>query len=110
MFFKTLNIAGVLLDKSQLYAHMKKIASDHNIKIYSDKNTYPIYSLNENYKFILETYELLNQHIKLGIKIHSAGEWILDNFYIIEEVVKTIRKELTLKKYKKMIGIASRKL
>ena len=73
MFFKTLNIAGVLLDKSQLYAHMKKIASDHNIKINSDKNTYPIYSLNENYKFILETYELLNQHIKLGIKIHSAG-------------------------------------
>mgnify|MGYP006990246576 CR=1 FL=1 len=49
------------------------------------------------------------KHIKLGIKIHSAGEWILDNFYIIEEIVKTVRKEMPLKKYCKMIGLASGK-
>ncbi len=109
MIFKTLNISGVLLDKSQLMKYMEKIATQHNIKINSDKNTYPIPSLNENYKFILETYRILNEHIKLGIKIHSAGEWILDNFYIVEEIVKTIRKELSLKKYSKMIGIASGK-
>ena len=110
MVFRTLNISGVLLDRAQLLGHMEKIAAEHNIKIFSNKDTYPIYSLNEDYKFILETYKILNEHIKLGIKIHSAGEWILDNFYIIEEIVKTLRKELPLKKYCKMIGIASRKL
>ena len=89
---------------------MKQIensADTHNIKMFSDKNTFPIPILNQNFRFILETYKILNEHIKLGIKIHSAGEWILDNFYIIEEIVKTVRKELTLKKYCKMVGIAS---
>lgn len=107
MVFKTLNISGALLDEKQLLEHIEKIANNHSIKMFSDKDTYPIYSLNSNYIFILETYKLLNEHIKLGIKLHSAGEWILDNFYIIEEIVKTIKKELTLKKYRKMIGISS---
>ena len=109
MVYKSLNISGVLLDKNQLLKYMEKIAAEHTIKITSNKNTYPIPSLNENYQFIFETYKLLNEHIKLGIKIHSAGEWILDNFYIIEEMVKSIKKELTIKKYSKMIGIASGK-
>ncbi len=109
MVYKSLEISGVLLDKNQLLKYMEKIAAEHTIKINSNKNTYPIPSLNENYKFIFETYKLLNEHIKLGIKIHSAGEWILDNFYIIEEMVKSIKKELTLKKYSRMIGIASGK-
>ncbi len=107
MVFRTLNISGALLDERQLLEHIEKVASSHSIKMFSDKDTYPIYNLNSNYKFILETYQILNEHIKLGIKIHSAGEWILDNFYIIEEIVKTIKKELTLKKYTKMIGISS---
>ena len=107
MVFRTLNISGALLDEKQLLEHIEQISNNHNIKMFSDKNTYPIDSLNQNYKFILETYHILNEHIKLGIKIHSAGEWILDNFYIIEEIVKTIKKELTINKYHKMIGIAS---
>ena len=65
--------------------------------------------MKQNYEKILETYRLLNKYIKLGIKIHSAGEWILDNFYIIEENVKEIQKELTPKKYKSMVGIANGK-
>lgn len=106
MAFKTLNISGVLLDEKQLLKHIEDVANSYNIKIFSDKKTYPIYSLNQNYAFILETYKILNEHIKLGMKIHSAGDWILDNFYIIEEIVKTIRKELSLKKYQKMVGIS----
>ena len=107
--YRTLHISGALLDKNQLANYMEKIASDHNVKNYSEVDTYPIPALKENYEKILETYKLLNKHIKLGIKIHSAGEWILDNFYIIEENVKEIQKELTPKKYKSMVGIANGK-
>ena len=39
----------------------------------------------ENFKFITITYEILNEHLKKGINIHPAGEWLLDNYYIIEE-------------------------
>ena len=95
--YKKLKIRGTLLDKMQFSKYIEKTASEHNIKSNSKKDTYPIPNLIDDYKFILETYNLLTKHLKLGIKIHSAGEWILDNFYIIEETVKTIQKEISIK-------------
>jgi len=105
--YKELNIRGALLDKNQLSKYIEKMASEHHVKNNTNKETYPIPVMLKNYKFILETYRLLSKHIKLGIKMHSAGEWLLDNFYIIEETVKSIEKELPLKKYKSMLGIAN---
>ena len=105
--YKKISISGTLLDKNQLSKHIEKEASEHIIKSSSNSDTYPIPNLIKDYKFILATYNLLTKHIKLGIKIHSAGEWILDNFYIIEETVKVIQKELPLKKYKNMIGLSN---
>ena len=104
---KVLNIKGALLDKHQLENYLEKIASDHVLQNKSDKDTYPIPRMEENFKYITNTHELLNKHLKQGINIHPAGEWLLDNYYIIEEVVKTIPKDLTLKKYKNLLGIAS---
>jgi cyclic beta-1,2-glucan synthetase len=86
---------------------MQKLASDHILKSKSDKDTYPIPRLKENYNYIYMVFKLLNEHLKINIPIHPAGEWILDNFYIVEKTVKTIVKELTLKKYINFIGIAN---
>ena len=102
-----LRITGAVLDKNQAKQYMEKIASSHSIKMHSDKSTYPIKHLKNNFEFITKTYNLLNSHIKLGIEIHPAGEWLLDNFYIIEEAVKSIEKELSLKKYTDFPGISS---
>lgn len=107
--YQELHISGVLLDKNQLSNYMEKLASSHNIRNNSSKETYPIPMLKNDYERILETYRLLNKHMKLGIKIHSAGEWLLDNFYVIEEIVKGIQKELSLSKYKNMIGLTNGK-
>lgn len=104
---KVLKINGTLLDKAQLENHLQKIASKHNISHQSQKETYPIPQMVENFRVIEEVYNLLNEHLKLGISIHPAGEWLLDNFYIIEETVKQIEKELTLKKYTNFVGIAN---
>ncbi len=106
---KILKIDGSVLDKSQLEIHLQKIASDHNLVNNSQKDTYPVPHMLESFKVIQQLYNLLNEHLKLGISIHPAGEWLLDNFYIIEETVKQIEKELTLKKYKNFLGIANGK-
>ena len=105
--YKYLNIKGAVLDNYQLQNYMEKIATNHDIKNNSQKNTYPIPRLKENFRFIEKTYELLNEHVKMGIDIHSAGEWLLDNFYIIEETYKTVCLELNLKKYKEFPGISN---
>ena len=107
--YRELNISGTILDNIQLEKYMEKIASEHNICNCSASDTYPLDDLKIKYHIILETYNLLSRHIKMGIKIHSAGEWILDNFYIIEENVKAIQKELTKKKYKQMLALANGK-
>ena len=102
-----LKITGTMLEKSQLEKHLEKIASSHNTTSKSQKDTYPVPQLIENFKTIEEVYNILNEHLKLGINIHPAGEWLLDNFYIIEETVKQIQKELPLNKYMNFVGISN---
>ncbi len=102
---RILKINGTLLDKNQLENHLQKIASNHNLSKKSQKDTYPVPQMLENFKVIEQVYNLLNEHLKLGISIHPAGEWLLDNLYSIEETVKQIQKELTLKKYTNLVGI-----
>jgi len=105
--FKVLNIRGIILDKQQLENYLEKLASEHVLKNKSDKDTNPIYRLKDNFKYITEVYNILNSHLKLGITIHPAGEWLLDNYYIIEETVRSIESDLTEDKYEGFVGLES---
>ena len=107
---RILQIDGAILDKHQLEKHLENIAITHNLKEKSDKETYPIPRVSENYDVIRETYNLLNKNLKQDITIHPAGEWLLDNFYIIEQSVKQIKRDLTLKKYRNFVRIKNRKI
>ena len=104
---KSLNIKGAVLDKNQLENYLEKFASDNILQKKSEKQTYPIPRLDNNFRFITKTYDILNSHMKLKISIHPAGEWLLDNYYIIEETYKNIKKEMTIKKYRSFPGIAN---
>ncbi len=103
----SLNIKGAVLDRNMLCNYLEKLASEQIVRGYSDETTYPIRDLKNNFNIISNTYSILNEHAKLKILIEPAGEWILDNFYIIEERAKFIEKELTEKRYKNLNGIAS---
>ena len=83
---------GVLLDKKQLEKYMEKLASDQIIQENSDERTYPIENLEKAFNYITMVYNLLNEHIKLGIDIHPAGEWLLDNYYIIDNLNQAMTK------------------
>ena len=102
---KILTIKGAVLDKYQLENYLEKVASDHVLQKNSDKSTYPIPRVKDNFKFITKTYDILNNDMKMGIHIHPAGEWLLDNYYIIEECFKSIEKELSLSKYTSFLGL-----
>ena len=100
-----LNIKGTKIEEEQLMRHLEKMAAEHILQKKSRKETYPIKRVENNFNKITKTYEILNLNLKLGINIHPAGEWILDNYYIIEEIYKIIKKELSLKKYKTFPGL-----
>lgn len=101
------NVNGIVLDKNQLQKYLENMASEHILCSKSSKETYPIPRLKDNFNYITKTYDILNLNLKTGVQIHPAGEWLLDNYYIIEETVKGIVKELPLKKYKNFIGMAN---
>ena len=43
------------------------------------------YELKNAFRIIKATYDLLNMNSDLKIPSHSAGQWLLDNMYIIEQ-------------------------
>ena len=105
--YHILNAKETVLDKKQLKDYLTKLAADNVIKETSDINTYPIPRVLDNFEYISLIYTLLNEHVKLGIPIHPAGEWLLDNYYLIESTVRIIQKDLTKEKYKKFPRIAT---
>ena len=104
---RQLFLEGILLNNKELYEYLEKFGVSNKIKANSEKDTYPIPRMIENYNVIKQVYNLLNENVKSKIEIHPAGEWLLDNFYIIEEVTKSIEKEMTLKKYTNLVGIGN---
>ena len=51
-----------------------------------------------NYKELNSVRKLLVEAIKDNSIITRAGEWLIDNFYLIEEQIRTAKKYLS-KKY-----------
>ena len=52
------------------------------------------YELSNNFRLIKATYNLLNMNSDLKIPSHSAGQWLLDNMYIIEQEYNTAKLSL----------------
>ena len=56
----------------------------------------------KDYKIIEETYKILEKSCELKIPIHSAGQWILDNMYVIKEQFHSIKHDERCLRYKKL--------
>ena len=50
--------------------------------------------LSENEGVLISARNLLTQALKTDRRITPAGEWLLDNFYLIEEQIRTARRHL----------------
>lgn len=96
---KQLEIKNSILDKQSLKKYLEQFSADNKIINSPDKNTFPVERVIENKNYIDLVCKLLTEHAKLKLPIHPAGEWLLDNYYIIEKAVKVIQKNLTISKY-----------
>lgn len=54
--------------------------------------------MNKNFKYIMSVYKHLNENSGEILRATPASEWLLDNFYIVEEQVKEISQSIS-KKY-----------
>lgn len=82
-----------LFTREQMEAHAQYLASHH--KLSYDKQTEQLLKrLSENEEVLVKVTELLLEAVKEKKRISPAGEWLLDNFYLIEEQILTGKKYL----------------
>jgi hypothetical protein len=71
----------------QLEQHAKFLAGKHAVS-FKRGHEKLLSRLKENEKILLEAYELLNEAGKAKRRISPAAEWLLDNYYLIEEQIR----------------------
>lgn len=84
-------INDALLSHDELMLHAIAVAKSHAISKRKKNYNFLFSRLHENYKFIFSVYKQLNDDTIKQISLCPASEWLLDNFYIIEEQYKDLR-------------------
>ena len=82
-----------LFSADQMERHGKVLAGMHQLKPGRPRDRL-LARLAENESLLLEIHNLLSEDIKAECQITPAGEWLLDNFYLIEEQIRTARRHL----------------
>jgi len=82
-----------LLTAEQMEQHGKSLADSHQLSFVRASDQL-LARLAENEDVLLGVRELLTEAVTANRRITPAGEWLLDNFYLIEEQIRTARKHL----------------
>ena len=82
-----------LFTEEQMELHARALATRH-VLILEDPSEQLLKRLAENEKILLEVHALLTGVVKNKNSIAPAGEWLLDNFFLIEEQIYTGKKHL----------------
>ena len=83
-----------LFSADQMEQHGKTVANTHTQGLKRTSDRYLLTRLDENEFFLFEVHDLLTETVKAKRAITPAGEWLLDNFYLIEEQIRTGKKHL----------------
>jgi cyclic beta-1,2-glucan synthetase len=82
-----------LFSSDQMEQHGKTLAGLHKLGLGRARDRL-LTRLAENESVLLGVRNLLTEAVKATRRITPAGEWLLDNFYLIEEQIRTARNHL----------------
>ncbi len=82
-----------LFNDDQMERYGMTLASAHVLNGSGAKNLL-LKRLDENKRVLTAVCSLLTEAVKAKSRIAPAGEWLLDNFYLIEEQIRTARRHL----------------
>ena len=83
-----------LFSADQMEQHGKILASSHTLVSRLIADEHLLTRLAENEIVLLEVRDIITEVVKSNRQITPAGEWLLDNFYLIEEHIHTGKKHL----------------
>lgn len=82
-----------LFTNEQLEQHARNLARKHKISA-EEPSEQLLKRLADNEDILMQVHSLLTESVKNSERIPPAGEWLLDNFYLIEEQIYTGKKHL----------------
>ena len=88
-----LPLRGEIFSIEQLQRHARVVASSHRLARHRTSGSL-LTRLADNERVLADTYELLAAASKRGRRIAPASEWLLDNFYLVEEQIHSTRRLL----------------
>ncbi len=82
-----------LFSSDQMEHHGKALAGAHRVGVRGGPDKL-LSRLGENEGVLRGACQLLSEAVTANRRIAPAGEWLLDNFYLIEEQIRTARRHL----------------
>jgi cyclic beta-1,2-glucan glucanotransferase len=82
-----------LFSVEQLATHAARLATVHRLAERRGRDRL-IPRLDENARILAETHQLVTAAVARNRHIAPAGEWLLDNFYLIEDQIRLTRRNL----------------
>ena len=82
-----------LFSADQMEHHGRTLADSHTLSPGHAPDRL-LTRLAENEGILIGVHNLLTEAVKANRRITPAGEWLLDNFYLIEEQIRTARRHL----------------
>lgn len=107
---QTVKIRDAFLSGDGLEEHAKAISMRHAVTSRKNRVALPLSRMNEDYRSILATYLKLNRDVQNKRIVPQAAEWLLDNFYRIEEQVLVLRRDFVRKNYVRLPVLKSGEL
>lgn len=96
---RNFHMRGTSLSGEVLEDYARTIAIEHSVSSKKNLKNWPIARMNDDYNLIRNVCKSLNEDVLQKRTVPPAAEWLLDNFYIIEEQVKSIRRDFSKKEY-----------
>src|ERR1700754_4031428 len=83
-----------LLNAEQMEERGRELAAEHKTRASRSTANPLLQRLTQNADVIRECCKVLAEAIKDNHKVTPAGEWLLDNLYLIDEQIRTARRHL----------------
>lgn len=84
-----------LFDLDQLECHAGELAGRHRVGSGRARDRL-LLRLADNERVLLQSYEQLSFAVQSKERISPAGEWLLDNFHLIQEEIRTAKRHLPI--------------
>ncbi len=95
-------IRSDLFNEDRLLEHAQPLAETHKNTLFATHNNKLLTRLNENAQVLLESNILLSQASERGEQITPAGSWLIDNYYLMNAQIQTIKFDLSSRYYKEL--------